>query len=220
MWDLSSQPGIEPVPPAVGAWGLNCWTTKEAPWSAYWYIVFGKQLRNSSASQCDGVWRWALWEVIGVILSHEGGSLHNRILVQSLGHAQLFSTSWLQHARLLCPSLSPRVCSDSCPSCRWCCLTILWCPLLLLPSIFLSIRVFSNKSALCIRWPKYYSFSISPSNERSRLISFRVDWFDLPAVQGTLKSFFQYRSSKASILQCSAFFMVQLHVHTRLPEKP
>ena len=85
-------------------------------------------------------------------------------------------------------------------------------PLLLLPSIFPSIRVFSNESALCIRWPKYWSFSfnISPSNEHPGLISFRMDWLDLLAVQGTLKSLLQYHSSKASIFLCSAFFIVQL----------
>ena len=85
-------------------------------------------------------------------------------------------------------------------------------PLLLLPSMFPSIRVFSNESALCIRWPKYWSFSlgISPSNEYSGLISFRMDWLDLLAVQGTLKSLLQHHSSKAPILQCSAFFIVQL----------
>ena len=89
---------------------------------------------------------------------------------------------------------------------------ILCHPLLLLPSIFPSIRVFSNESALCIRWPKYwsFSFSISPSNEYLGLISFRIDWFDLLAVQGTLKSLLQHYSSKKSILQCSVFFMVQL----------
>ena len=87
---------------------------------------------------------------------------------------------------------------------------ILCCPLLLLPSIFPSIRVFSNESVLCIRWPDYWSLSISPSNEYSGLISLRIDWFDLLAVQGTLKSLLQYHSSKSSILQCSAFFIVQL----------
>ena len=89
---------------------------------------------------------------------------------------------------------------------------ILCHPLLLLPSIFPSIRVFSNELALCIRWPKYWSFSftISPSNEYSGLISFRIDWFDLLAGWGTLKSLLQHYSSKASILLCSAFFMVQL----------
>ena len=81
--------------------------------------------------------------------------------------------------------------------------------LLLLSSIFPSIRIFSNELVLCIRWPKCCSFSISPSNEYSGLISFRIDWFDLLAVQGTLKSFLQHHSSKALILQCSAFFIVQ-----------
>jgi len=89
---------------------------------------------------------------------------------------------------------------------------ILCCPLLLLLSIFSSVRVFSSESALRLRWLKYwsFSFSISPSNEYSGLISFRMDWFDLLAVQGTLKSLLQHHSSKASILQHSAFFMVQL----------
>ena len=87
---------------------------------------------------------------------------------------------------------------------------ILFRSLLLLPSIFPSIRVFSNELALCIRWPKYWSFSTNPSNEYSGLISFRIGWFDLLAVQGTLKSLLQRHSSKASILQCSVFFMVQL----------
>ena len=89
---------------------------------------------------------------------------------------------------------------------------ILFRHLLLLPSVFPSIRVFSNESPLLIRWPKYwsFSFSISPSNEYSGLISFRIDWFDLLAVQGTLKSFLQHHSSKVSILRCSAFFIVQL----------
>ena len=89
---------------------------------------------------------------------------------------------------------------------------ILCCPLLLLPSIFPSITVFSNELDLCIRWPKYwsFSFSISPSNGYSQLISFRIDWLDLLGVQGTLKSFLQQHSSKASVLRCSAFFIVQL----------
>ena len=84
--------------------------------------------------------------------------------------------------------------------------------LLLLPSIFHSIKVFSNELTLCIRWPEYwsFSFSISPSNEYSGLISFRIDWFDFLEIQGTLKSLLQHHSSKASILQCSAFFMIQL----------
>ena len=87
---------------------------------------------------------------------------------------------------------------------------ILCCPLFLLSSVFPRIRVFSNELALYIRWPKYWSFSISPSNEYSGLISFKIDWFDHFAVQGTLKSLLQHHTSKVSILWCSAFFMVQL----------
>ena len=117
----------------------------------------------------------------------------------------------LQHIRLPCPSPSPRACSNSCLLSLWCHPTISFHRhLLLLPSIFLSIRVFSNESAPCIRWPKYWSFSISPSNEYSGLISFSIDWFDLLSVQGTLKSLLQHHNSKALIFQCSAFFMVQV----------
>ena len=102
---------------------------------------------------------------------------------------------------------------------------ILFRPLLLLPSIFPSIRVISNESVLHIRWPKYwsFSFSISPSHEYLGLISFRMDWLDLLAVQGTLKSLLQHHSSKASILRCSAFFIVQLshpYMTTELPISP
>ena len=120
----------------------------------------------------------------------------------------------LQHARLPCPSLSPGVCSNSCPLSWWCYPThlIFFHPLLFLPSIFPSIRVFSKESALSMRWSKYwgFSFKISPSNEHPGLISFRMDWLDLLAVQGTLKSLLQYHSSKASILRRSVFFTVQL----------
>ena len=119
---------------------------------------------------------------------------------------------WLQHARLPSPSLSPRTCTNSCPSSWWCHPTVSSChSLLLLCSIFPSIRVFPTESALCIRWPKYwsFSFSISPSNEHSGLISFRMDWLDLLEVQGTLKILHQHHSSKASILWHSAFFTVQ-----------
>ena len=117
----------------------------------------------------------------------------------------------LQHARLPCSSLSPGVCSNSCPLSLHNHL-LLYCPLLLLPSIFPSIRVFSSESTLCIRWPKNWSFSfiISPSIEYSGLLSFRIDWFDLFAVQGTLKSLLQHHNSRVSILWRSTFFMVQL----------
>ena len=119
----------------------------------------------------------------------------------------------LQHTRPPCPWQSLGACSNSCPSSWWCHPTISSCRLLLLlPSIFPSIRVFYNESTLRIRWPKYwsFSFSISPSNEYSGLISFRIDLFDLLASQRTLKSLLQYHNSKASVLLCSAFFMVQL----------
>ena len=119
----------------------------------------------------------------------------------------------LQHTRPPCPSPTPRVYSNSCPLSWWCYPTISTCrPLLLLPSVFPSIRVFSSESVLHIRWPKYwnFSFSISPSNEYSGPISFRVDWLHLLAVQGTLKSLLQHCTSKALILWCSAFFIVQL----------
>ena len=133
--------------------------------------------------------------------------------VQSLSRVQLFATPWTAACQtslsitnsqnlLKLMSIESVVPSNHLIHC---------CPLLLLSSIFPSIRIFSKESVLCIRRPKYWSFSlsISPSNEHSTLISFRMDWFDLLAVQGTLKSFLQHHSSKALILQCSAFFIVQ-----------
>ena len=119
----------------------------------------------------------------------------------------------LQHARLPYPSTTPKACSlMSIESVMLSNYLILCRPLLLLPSVFPSIRVFSNESVLPIKWPQYWSFSfnISPSHEYSGLISFRMDWLDLLAVQGTLSSLLQNHSSKASILQRSAFFIVQL----------
>ena len=133
--------------------------------------------------------------------------------VQSLSHVQLFATPWTAARQA---SLSITNCQNppkpmSIVSVMPSNYLILCRPLLLLPSIFPSIRVFSNESALCIRWPKHWSFSfISLSNEYPGLISFRMDWMDLLAVQRTFKSLLQHRSSKASILQCSAFFIVQL----------
>ena len=132
--------------------------------------------------------------------------------VQLLSHVQLFVTPRLQHAGLPCPAPTARACSNSCPSGRCCHPSISSCPLLLLPSILHSIRVFSNEFSLRIRWPKYwcFRFSISPSSEYSGLISIRADCSHLCAVQGILKSLLQHHSSKASILLGSAFFMVQL----------
>ena len=129
-------------------------------------------------------------------------------LVQSLSCVRLFATAAYQASLSITNSQSlPKLMSieSVMPSNH----LILCCPLLLLPSVFPSIRVFSNESVLHIRWPKYWSFSfnISPSSEHSGLISFRMDWLDLLAVQGTLKSLLQQHSSKASVLQCSAFFL-------------
>ena len=134
--------------------------------------------------------------------------------VQSLSYIWLFVTPWTtacQTSLSISNSWSqpkPTSIELMMPSSH----LILCHPLLLLPSIFPSISVFSNESPLCIRWPKYWSFSfnISPSNEHPGLISFRMDWLDLLAVQGTLMSLLQHHSSKASILQCSTFFIVQL----------
>ena len=118
----------------------------------------------------------------------------------------------LQHARLPYPSPTPGACSDLCPSSRWCHPTILSSVVpFSLPSVFPSIRVFSSESVLHIRWPEYWSFSISPPSAYSGLIFFRIDWFDL-AVQGTLKILLQHYHWKATVLQCSAFFMVHKEV--------
>ena len=123
-------------------------------------------------------------------------------------HSVVSDSLWpqgLQHTRLSCPSPTLGAYSNSCPSSWWCCPP-------LSSSVFPSIRVFSNESVLRIRWPKYwsFSFSISPSSEYSGLISLRIDWFNLLKIQGTLKSLFQHNNSKASVLWCSAFFIVQL----------
>ena len=135
-------------------------------------------------------------------------------IVQSLTHVQLFATPWTTACQaslsfIISWNLLKLMSIESVMPSNY---LILYHPLVLLPSTFPSIRVFSNKTALHIRLPKYWSFSfnISPSNEYSGLISFRIDWFDLLAVQGTLKSLLQHHSSKESILQCSAFFIVQL----------
>ena len=139
------------------------------------------------------------------------------LIIQFSSVAQSCLTLWphgLQHAIPPCPSPTPGVYPNSCPfeSVMPSNHLILCYPLLLLPSIFPSIRVFSNESALRFKWPKYWSFSfnISPSSEHSGLIFFRMDWLDLLAVQGTLKSILQHHSSKASILRSSAFFIIQL----------
>ena len=155
---------------------------------------------------------WQLY-LVGVFLRKTFSSELNWT-VQLLSHVQLFATPWTAACRaslsitnsqslLKLMSIESVMPSNHLILCR---------PLLLLPSITPSIKVFSNESVLLIRWPKYwsFSFSISPSNEFSGLISFRIDWFDLLEVQGTLKSLLQHHSSKASILWLWAFFIVQL----------
>ena len=141
--------------------------------------------------------------------------------VQCLSHVWLFATPWtaacqaslsITNSRSLLKLTSIELVIPS--------RHLIFChPLFFLLSIFPSIRVFSNETVLCIRWPKYWRFSISPSNEHSGLISFRIDWLDFLAVQGTLKSLLQHHSSKASVLQCSALWS-NSYIHTWLLEKP
>ena len=136
------------------------------------------------------------------------------------------ASSWpcrQQHARLPCPLPTPGAYSYSCSLSQWCNPSISsCCPLLLLPSTFPGLRVFSSESVLHIRWPKYWSFSFStsPSKEYSGLISFKIDWFDLLAVQGTLKSLLQHHSSKASRFSTQLSLWSSSHIHTWLLEKP
>ena len=138
--------------------------------------------------------------------------------VQLLSHVQFFATPWttVRQASLSITNSWTLLKLMSIESVMPSNHLILCYPLFLPPSIFPSIRVFSNESVLRIRWPKYwnFSFNISTSNEYSGLISFRMDWLDLHAVQGTLKSLLQHRSAKASMLWCSAFFIVNSHIHT------
>ena len=163
-------------------------------------------------------WWFFFWENLPAIGKESGLQLllwHSCcVVVQSLGHVKHFATLWssayqaplfttISQSLLKLMSIESLMPSNHFVLCR---------PLLLPPSIFPSIWVFSNEAALRIRWPKYWSFSfnISPSNEHAGLISFRMDWLDLLTVQGTLKDLLQHHSSKASILRCPAFFTVQL----------
>ena len=152
---------------------------------------------------------WYGWKTIGLVTKSCCWSaakiMSNSLESRELQHTRL---PWLSSLTIFLSLLKLMSIESLMPSNH----LILCHPLLLLPSIFPSIKIFSNESVLRIKWPKYWSFSFStsPSNEYSGLISFRIDWFDLLAVQGTLKSLFQHHSSKASVLQCSTFFIVQL----------
>ena len=174
-------------------------------------------LRRRQSQKISGADRETCWGLLLRSPTCCSGAPYSLALfssVQSLIHFWFFATSWTtaRQASLSITnsqSLPKLMCIESVmPSNH----LILCRPLLLLCSIFLSIRVFTNESVLHIKWPKYWSFSISPSNEHLGLISFRMDWLDLLAVQGTLKSLLQHHSSKASILQLSAFFIVP-HSH-------
>ena len=173
---------------------------------------------------CFLFWHWAAWAAYvfwRLFLCQLFSIQWNIFVLQLISYVRLFATPWTAAYQA---SLSFNISGNLfkimfnklvMPSNH----LVLSHPLLLLPSVFPSIRVFSNELALHIRWPKYwcFSFSISPSNEYSGLISFRMDWFDLLAVQVTLNSLLQHHSSKAPMLQCSAFIS---HIHTWLPEKP
>ena len=152
---------------------------------------------------CTGSCLHHLYVALGIV---------SKLFAQSLSHVPLFTSSWtvvhqaplsftVSRSLLKLMSIEVVMLSNHLILCR---------PFLLLPSVFPSIKVFSKESALCIKWPKYWNFSNSPSNEYSGLNSFRIDWFDLLAVKGTLKSLLQNHSSKAPILRHSAFFMIQL----------
>ena len=169
--------------------------------STWWIIIFVNIIiTTTAAKQQNNIY----WQLLCVQLSS----------VQSFSSVRLFPTPWIaaRQASLSITNSWSLLKLMSIESVMPSSHLILCRPLLLLPPIPPSVRVFSNESALCMRWPKYwsFSFSISPSKERPGLISLRMDWLDLLAVQGTLKSLLQHHSSKASILQCSAFFTVQL----------
>ena len=192
--------------------------------------------KNYWATSASFIYRWWIWVLtLKVMLlrpvnkcSHNTRKVSTYHIsfssVQSLSRVRLFATPWtaahqaslsITNSRSLLKLMSiESVMPSNHP--------VLCRPLLLLPSVFPSIRVFSNEPVLHISWPKYCSFrfSISPSNEYSGLMSFRMDWLDLLAAQRTLKSLLQHHSSKASILRHSAFFIVQTHIHTWLLEKP
>ena len=187
------------------------------PFTCSWaFSLFSTCVLKNTAARNIGVQVYIWTPVLNYLDVYLGVELAKHMIIQ-FSHSVTSNSLWpygLQHTRLPYPSPTPGACSNSCPSSWWWHPTISSCyPLLLLPSGLPSIRDFSNKSVLHIRWPKYcsFSFSISPSNEYSRLIFLRIDWLDLLAVQGILKSLLQHHSSKASLLRHSVFFVVQLY---------
>ena len=202
MWSVSS------------AWYIPPFPLQLVYQSVVFFLSFKSQFRYDLPYETS-----PHWEVPSI-----SSSVIQFSSVQSLIRVQLFATPWIA-----APQASLSI-TNSQSSPKLMCIELVIPsshlihrrPLLLLPSIPPSIRVFSNESAPHMRWPKYwsFSFSISPSKEHSGLISFRMDWLHLLAVQGTLKSLLQHHSSKASILQCSAFFKSNSHIHTWPQEKP
>ena len=194
------------------------WSDLEAAAAACQGIIHAENLKMSRTYILPSEIKPYIWTY--GMMYHKTLESHSMWSVQ-FSHSVVSNSLWphgLQHARLPCSSLTPIACSNSCPLSRWCHPAITSsivpssaCPLRL-PSIPPSIRVISNESTLHMRWPKYwnFSFSIIPSKGHPGLIFFRMNWLDLLAVQGTLKSLLQHHSSKASILLCSAFFTVQL----------
>ena len=181
--------------------------------SLFWYQMGRGREASCDSSKCSGLveifpcGKFKKFKtnkaVLTMVIGFSSVQFSHSVMSDSLRHHEL------QHTRPPCPSPTPRVYSNSCPLSRWChpAISSSVIPFSSCPQSFPSSRVFSNESALCIRWPKYcsFSFNISPSNEYSGQISFRMDWLDLLAVQGTLKSLFQHHRSKVSILQHSAF---------------
>ena len=204
----------------------NCWEKYQQPKICRWHQPYGRKQRKTKESlrESERGERKNCLKTQHSNNENHGIQSHQFSPVQSLSCVQLFAMPWPaeRQASLSITNswslLKPMSIELVMPSNH----LIVCYPFLLLPSIFPSIRVFSNESVLPIRWPKYwnFSFSISPSDEYSALISFRIDWFDLLAAQETLKSLLQHHSSKASMLQCSAFFMSNSHIHTWLLEKP
>ena len=169
---------------------VDCTCDSPRPWVSSYCLVYFISMAGKACQHPHWLHPPSLWWCVFVFPVWSGGAN-----VQSLSHVQLLATHELQHTRFPCPSLFPRVCLSSCPVSQWShpIISSSVTPFSSCSQIFPSITVFSNKSALHIRWPKYwsFSFSISPSNEYSGLISFRIDWFDLLTVQGTLKSLLQ-----------------------------
>ena len=205
---------LPPIPPSIRVFSNE--STLCMRWPKYWSFSFSiipsKEIPGQISFRMDRLDVLAVQGTLKSLLQHHSSVQFSRSVV-----SDSLRSHGLQHARFPCPSPTPKACSNWCSLSWWCHPTISssvplhpLSPPSPLAVNFSSIRVSSNESALHIRWPKYwsFSFSIGPSNEYSRLISFRIDWFSLLAVQGSLKSLLQHHSSKALVLQPSAFFTV------------